>query len=122
MLITAFSPASFTLALAVVVLTMAIIGGVNSITGALVGASLITALNEAMRRVENGVDVAGLHIKAATGISAAVLGIALIVTLRLRPAGLLSSYEFQFGFGRAVRAAPVSTVREQQMPAPSEER
>ena len=39
MLITAFSPASFTIALAVVVLTMSIIGGVNSITGAIVGAA-----------------------------------------------------------------------------------
>lgn len=122
MLITAFSPASFTLALAVVVLTMAIIGGVNSITGSLVGASAITALNEIMRRVEDGVDIAGLHIKAATGISAAVLGVALIVTLRLRPAGLLSSYEFQLGLGRGVQVPPVSVVHEERTPAPSEER
>ena len=34
MLLTAFSPASFTIPLVVVVLTMAIIGGVNSVTGA----------------------------------------------------------------------------------------
>jgi branched-chain amino acid transport system permease protein len=122
MLITAFSPASFTLALAVVVLTMAIIGGVNSITGALVGASLITALNEVMRRVEDGVDVAGLHIKAATGVSAAVLGVALIVTLRLRPAGLLSAYEFQLGLGRNAEASPVSVAPRERTPAPSEER
>jgi branched-chain amino acid transport system permease protein len=99
MLITAFSPASFALSLAVVVLTMAIIGGVNSITGALVGAFVITVLNEFMRHVEDGFSVAGVHIKSATGISAAVLGVALIVTLRFRPAGLLGSYELQLGLG-----------------------
>lgn len=123
MLITAFSPASFTLALAVVVLTMAIIGGVNSITGALVGASLVTALNEVLRRIENGVDVAGLHIKAPTGMSAAVLGVALIVMLRLRPAGWLSSYEFQLGLGESAHVGePVAVVREERIPAASQER
>ena len=71
---------------------------------------------------ENGVDVAGLHIKAATGISAAVLGVALIVTLRLRPAGLLSSYEFQLGLGRGVQLPPVAVVREERTATPSEER
>ena len=110
MLLTAFSPASFTISLAVVVLTMAIIGGVNSISGALVGASLVTALNEILRRVEEGVDVAGLHVKASTGMSAAVLGIALILTLRLRPAGLLSSYELQLGLGTGTRRSEPTQV------------
>jgi branched-chain amino acid transport system permease protein len=108
MLLTAFSPASFTISLAVVVLTMAIIGGVNSITGALVGATLVTALNEVLRRIEDGVDLAGFHLKASTGMSAAVLGIALIVTLRLRPAGLLSSYELQLGLDRDRRSGEVT--------------
>jgi branched-chain amino acid transport system permease protein len=110
MLLTAFSPASFTISLAVVVLTMAIIGGVNSISGALVGASLVTALNEILRRIEEGVDVAGLHVKASTGMSAAVLGIALILTLRLRPAGLLSSYELQLGLGTGTRRSEPTQV------------
>jgi branched-chain amino acid transport system permease protein len=109
MLLTAFSPASFAISLSVIVLTMAIVGGVNSITGALAGAALVTLLNEGLRRVEDGVDVAGIHIKSATGISAAVLGIALIVTLRLRPAGLFASYEFQLGVGGRRRAGEVPT-------------
>jgi branched-chain amino acid transport system permease protein len=95
MLLTAFSPASFALPLAVVVLTMAIIGGINSITGAVTGAAFVTVLNELLRRVENGVTVFGLHINAATGISSAVLGVALILMLRWRPEGILSAYELQ---------------------------
>lgn len=115
MLLTAFSPASFAIPLVVVVLTMSIIGGVNSITGALTGAALVTVLNELLRRVEDGVDVVGVHLKASTGISAAVLGIALILTLRWRPAGLLSAYEFQLGLGgrgdSSEAATPVSEER-----------
>jgi branched-chain amino acid transport system permease protein len=106
MLLTAFSPASFAIPLVVVVLTMAIIGGVNSITGALTGAAVVTVLNEVLRRVENGVDIAGLHLKTATGMSAAVLGIALIAMLRWRPEGLLSAYELQLE-GRGDRPADV---------------
>jgi branched-chain amino acid transport system permease protein len=112
MLLTAFSPASFAIPLVVVVLTMAIVGGVNSITGALAGAAVVTVLNELLRRVENGVDVVGLHLKTATGMSAAVLGIALILVLRWRPAGLLSAYELQLEGrgGRATEAAPQPTT------------
>ncbi len=96
MLLTAFSPASFAIPLVVVVLTMAIVGGVNSITGAVVGAALVTLLNEFMRRVENGTNFLGIHLSAPTGISAAVLGVALILTLRWRPEGLMSAFELQF--------------------------
>jgi branched-chain amino acid transport system permease protein len=95
MLITAFSPASFTIALGVVVITMAIIGGINSISGALAGAAAVTVVNEVFRRVENGFHFLGAHIQAPTGISSAVLGAALILMLRWRPAGLLSAYELQ---------------------------
>jgi branched-chain amino acid transport system permease protein len=95
MLLTAFSPASFALPLAVVVLTMAIIGGINSITGAVIGAAFVTVLNELLRRLENGVTLFGLHVNAATGISSAVLGVALILMLRWRPEGMVSAYELQ---------------------------
>lgn len=110
MLLTAFSPASFAIPLVVVVLTMAIIGGINSITGALAGAAAVTILNELLRRVEDGVDIAGLHVKTATGMSAAVLGIALILMLRWRPAGLLAAFELQLE-GRGERAAAETVPR-----------
>ncbi|MGH2991794.1 MAG: branched-chain amino acid ABC transporter permease [Solirubrobacterales bacterium] len=112
-LLTAFSPASFVIPQVVVILTMAIVGGIGSITGAVTGAALVTVLNELLRRTEEGFGIAGLEIKAATGMSAAVLGIALILMLRWRPAGLLSAYEVQLG-GR--RRSP--TAREGPAPMP----
>jgi branched-chain amino acid transport system permease protein len=108
MLLTAFSPASFAIPLVVVILTMAIVGGINSITGAVIGAALVTVLNELMRRVENGVTVLGVHLSAPTGISAAVLGVALILTLRWRPEGVMSAYELQFDRPRPPAEEPAA--------------
>ena len=72
----------------------------------------MTVLNELLRRVENGVDVFGLHLKTATGMSGAVLGIALILMLRWRPAGLLSAFELQIeGRERPSRQGPVRRQR-----------
>ena len=97
-------------------LTMAIVGGINSITGAVIGAALVTVLNEFMRRVENGVNVLGVHLNAPTGISAAVLGVALILTLRWRPEGLMSAFELQFD--RPRRAADDPDVETATPPQP----
>jgi branched-chain amino acid transport system permease protein len=119
MLLTAFSPASFAIPLVVVVITMAIIGGINSITGALLGAAVVTLLNELLRRVENGVDVVGVHLKTATGMSGAVLGVALILMLRWRPSGLISAYELQIE-GPGERPAQVPAAAEAPAPPSTE--
>ena len=77
------------------------------------GAALVTVLNELLRRVEDGVTVVGVRLKAATGMSAAGLGVALIMMFRWRPAGLLSSYELQL-----VRTGD-DTGSPESVPAPS---
>jgi branched-chain amino acid transport system permease protein len=94
--LTSFSPNGFYVAQIVGILAMAIIGGLNSISGALTGAVLISVLNEGLRRVETGVTIGSLHIGPAVGISQAVLGVVLIVVLRWRAGGLLESMELEF--------------------------
>jgi branched-chain amino acid transport system permease protein len=103
MLLTAFSPQSFFLAQLVVVITMAIIGGINSVTGAVMGAALVTVLNELLRRLENGFSLGGVDVDPAKGIASAVFGVLLIAMLRWRPAGLTDAYEAQVGLGRSRR-------------------
>jgi hypothetical protein len=73
-----------------------------------VGAALVTVLNEFMRRVENGTNVLGVHLSAPTGISAAVLGVALILTLRWRPEGLMSAFELQIDRRKAATEETVA--------------
>jgi branched-chain amino acid transport system permease protein len=105
-LLTAFSPASFFLPQLVVIITMAILGGVNSISGALVGAALVTVLNELLRRMESGFSIAGLHVDPTGGIASAVFGVLLIVMLRWRPSGLLGAGEAQIRLGAKPRVVP----------------
>lgn len=104
-LLTAFSPSSFYIPQLVVVITMAIIGGIHSITGALLGATVITILNELMRQIENGTSLMGISIQLPSGISIAILGVALILVLRWRSAGLLGSLEVEVG-SRGSAASP----------------
>ena len=113
MLLTAFSPASFTSPLV----------GRGAHDGdhrrhqqhhrRTRGAAVITVLNELLRRVENGVDIVGLHLKTATGMSARRARHRADRDAPLAPAGLLSAYELQFESdattaGRAPTAAPRS--------------
>lgn len=128
MLLTAFSPASFFLPQLVVVLTMAIIGGINSITGAVTGAALVTVLNEGLRRLEGGFSLGAIDVAPAEGISAAVFGLLLILMLRWRPAGLADSFEAQAGRGRERPgpggpaqgpSSPASRAGEASSPAPA---
>jgi branched-chain amino acid transport system permease protein len=115
-LLTAFSPASFFLPQLVTVIAMAIVGGILSITGALVGATLIAALNEITRQFERGINVGDVTVQLPSGISIAVLGVALIVVLRFRPAGVMDSNELQVSFGRSKK---VSEERDTAQPIPS---
>lgn len=120
-LLTAYSPNTFFIPQVVVVLTMAIVGGVNSISGVLLGAAAITVINDLMRRFEEGVSVGGVSLNAPTGISAAVLGVTLVMAMRWRPAGLLGALEVQVETParRRGRAAPV-TARPRDRPAEAE--
>ena len=93
--LTAFSPASFFVSQIVGVLVMSIIGGLGSISGALVGAALISLLSELLRRMEAGFTIGPIEIHSAVGISEGVFGVALILMLRWRPAGLLGAMELE---------------------------
>jgi len=112
--LTAFSPDSFFVPQIVGVLVMAIIGGLGSISGALVGASLISLLAELLRHVESGVAVGPMHAQAPVGISQAVLGVLLIATLRWHPDGILGAQEVEIDPRIWRRSRPQGTSIERQ--------
>jgi branched-chain amino acid transport system permease protein len=111
MLLTAFSPSSFFIPQLVIVLTMAVIGGLGSITGALLGASVVTIFNELLRQLESGVEIFGQAIRMPTGASAAGLGLALMTMMLLRPQGLVGSSELAVVAGRQRVERYMTTLR-----------
>lgn len=98
-----FSPTSFFLGQIIGVLAMAIVGGIRSITGVLIGALIISVVSEYLRRLEGGAEVAGFELPVMLGLSQLVLGITLILVLRWRVNGLLGAREVHVALVRGQR-------------------
>ena len=83
--ITSFSPTVFYFDLTFRVITMLVVGGMGSVSGAVIGTAIVLALAEALRRIEGATLLYGLG-----GILLAVFFIAVII---FRPSGILGQRE-----------------------------
>ena len=88
-----FSPKEFYLAMAFTTLAMLIVGGTSSVTGALIGAGLITLVTEILRRIEPGLSLGSIETPAIFGLTTIGVSLALLLTLYRRPQGLLGDRE-----------------------------
>jgi branched-chain amino acid transport system permease protein len=96
-----FSPASFYMAYTFSLITMLVIGGMQSISGALVGVVVVTVLSEILRNLERGLDFGAFAIPPLYGASQIALGIIFILIMIFRPSGIMGDREF--GLGRFVK-------------------
>ena len=91
--ITSFSPKAFFLKETFVILAMLVIGGANTVTGAVVGAFIVTGVFEGLRAVEAAVNRAQVFAEQVIGLTEIVLALAMIAVLTLRPGGLFATRE-----------------------------
>ena len=91
-LVTLVTPTSFSVTMAFMLVVMVVIGGSGSITGAVVAAIILTLATEAVRPIEESLDLYG------TSQMLVALGVLLI--LIFRPQGLFGSGEPAFLHGR----------------------
>jgi branched-chain amino acid transport system permease protein len=91
--ITSFSPKAFYLKETFVILAMLVIGGPGTVTGAVIGAFVVTIVFEGLRAIEAALNEAGLFSEQVIGLTEIVLAVAMIVVLVLRPGGLFPSRE-----------------------------
>ena len=91
--ITSFSPRAFYLKETFLILTMLVIGGPNTVTGAVVGAFIVTGAFEGLRSIEAQVNQMGLFREQVIGLTEIVLALAMIAVLVLRPGGLFPTRE-----------------------------
>ncbi len=82
-----FSPAAF----------YVVIGGMRSLTGAIVGVVAVSVLNELLRTLERGFSLAGLVLPPLYGASQIVLGAIFILVMIFRPRGIMGDFEISFG-------------------------
>ena len=93
--ITSFSPKSFYIAEAFLLLAMLVIGGQGSISGAVLGTTLVTLLREGLRQVETSLGSSGL-VGDVFGLTEVALAILLIIILISRPDGIVGGQELRW--------------------------
>jgi branched-chain amino acid transport system permease protein len=91
--ITSFSPRAFYLKETFVILGMLVIGGANTVTGAVIGAFIVTAAFETLRAVEGAMNRAQIFSEQVVGLTEVALALAMIAVLSLRPGGLFPTRE-----------------------------
>jgi len=94
--ITSFSPKAFYLKETFLILAMLVIGGPNTVTGAVIGAFLVTAAFEGLRWLEAAINRLGLSTEPVVGMTELVLAVAMILILVLRPGGIFPTREIGF--------------------------
>ncbi len=88
--LTVISPRQFYFVQMFALLAMAIVGGVSTVTGAVVGTGLVTALSEMTRRIEGASWLEAAGLPPLFGLSQLVLAGAILFIMYRRPSGLIA--------------------------------
>jgi branched-chain amino acid transport system permease protein len=75
-------------------LAMLVVGGVSSLSGAVLGALLISGLNSFLADAEQGVNI-GFHLTLPTGTRLVAIGAVMALVLILRPSGITGGRELR---------------------------
>jgi branched-chain amino acid transport system permease protein len=87
------SPNLIYLEMTLIILSMVVIGGLGSLSGAVIGAIVVSVLREVLDRAQDGSVLGLFHIAPRPGLSDTALAIVLIALLILRPSGLTAGRE-----------------------------
>ncbi|WP_284164995.1 branched-chain amino acid ABC transporter ATP-binding protein/permease [Frigidibacter sp. SD6-1] len=89
----AFSPKDFYFDLTFLLIAMLIVGGRYSVTGALAGVVMLTAVVQILRQGEAGLDLGLFALPPVFGLPQLGLGLALLLTIWARPVGMVGLSE-----------------------------
>ena len=84
---------AFFLDITFITIGMLVIGGMNSLSGAVLGVIVVSALLDVVRRMEAGMDLGAFEVPSLPGLSQVVLAVAMLLILVFRPAGLMGDRE-----------------------------
>ncbi len=102
----AFSPKKFFFVDTFSILAMLIIGGIGSVTGAVVGTAVVTVVMELARRLEESSILPSLGLPQVFGLTQLALGLGILFVMYKRPGGMLGLAEvddwFKHRFATAV--------------------
>lgn len=88
------TPDTFYLALTFTTLSMLVVGGMNSLSGAVLGVVVLSIIIQVLRWLEKGIDLGGATLSIPLGLQEIALGAIMIVILMYRPTGLTRNQEW----------------------------
>jgi branched-chain amino acid transport system permease protein len=80
-----------------------VLGGLLTVSGAVVGAVIYAVIVEALKPVQDGFELGFISVGAIPGLTPIVLALLLFLVLRFRPHGLMGSHEIDETFSRIIR-------------------
>jgi branched-chain amino acid transport system permease protein len=98
----------FYISLTFVTLSMLIVGGVGSLTGAVLGVLVVTLIVEVLRGLEGGVSIGAISFQLPKGLQEIGLGLMMALILIFRPRGLTKGREIPFPRRLVRRVAPIA--------------
>jgi branched-chain amino acid transport system permease protein len=87
------TPDTFYLGLTFFSLSMLVVGGMNSLSGAVIGVVLLSTIIQILRWFEKGVEIGGTTLTIPNGIQEIAIGAVMIIILMYRPSGLTRNQE-----------------------------
>lgn len=106
-----FNPDVFFIGITFLTIAMLVVGGMNSLAGAVIGTVVITAVAETLRRVEEGISVGPLDIPGRPGLREAGLAGIMLLILVFRPSGITGGREIPWPGGGLAAVARRSPLR-----------
>lgn len=89
------NPDSFYLGITFISLAMLVVGGIGSLSGAVVGVLSLSVMIEALVRFEQGISIGETQLALPSGAQEILIGIVMILVLILRPSGLMAGKELR---------------------------
>jgi branched-chain amino acid transport system permease protein len=90
-----YSADDFFLDISILLFAMMVVGGMRSLTGAVVGTFLISFVSYLFGQFQNGIDVGGLTLAAPPGTARVAIASCMIIVLLFRREGLLGDTEIR---------------------------
>ncbi|WP_421695717.1 branched-chain amino acid ABC transporter permease [Aestuariivirga sp.] len=87
------TPDTFYLGLTFITLSMLVVGGMNSLSGAVLGVVILSIIIQLLRWMEKGIDLGGSTFALPLGVQEIAIGVVMIVILMYRPSGLTGNRE-----------------------------
>lgn len=94
------TPDAFYLKQTFLVIAMLVIGGMTSLSGAVLGALAVSAAAQLFRTAESGFTIGSMTITARPGLTEVGLALLMLLVLILRPSGITGGREIGFRFRR----------------------